>query len=152
MPKLTIITGAHKTGKTTRAKEVIKNRAYGQANILADEVEDRLPGIAHILNTNGTAVLVLNVPEGTEVVHEHLVPRQKEEREYRIVGFPGCDAFHPQNEREAVAIVRREAATMNRVADDYRSKGDHSMAAEMDRRVRGANYESRVITEWEEGK
>jgi len=146
VPNLTIITGDHKTGKTTRADEILNTH---HTAIVVDEAENRI-NTQPLLDRD--MVIVLNVPEGTTITHEHLVPSTEPEREYRMTGWPGCDVWHPQTENEARERLAREVEKMTRIAVDYAREGDHSMQLEMERRIRNAGYESRVITDWEAGK
>lgn len=146
MPNLTIITGNHKTGKTTRADEIVNTH---HATIVIDEAENRI-NMQPLLDRD--MVIVLNVPEGTTVVHEHFVPWTEPEREYRMTGWPGCDGWHPQTEDDARRILRAEVDRMQKFVEGYRSDGQHSMAREMERRIRNAGYESRVVTDWETGQ
>lgn len=143
MPNLTIITGDRQTGKTTRANEILNTH---HAAIIVDEAENRIntqPLLDHDM------VIVLNVPTGTTVTHEHFLPRVEPEREYRMTGWPGCDVFHPQSEAEAKLILEREIRLMEKYASEARRAGRYSVSGEMGRRILTASYESRIITEWE---
>lgn len=144
MTTLTIITGDHKTGKTTRANEILN---VHHATVVIDEVEQRIDLTA--LNLRDM-VLVLNVPSDVTVVHEHREVRREPEYEWELTGWPGCNEFRPQDEASAYRMLNNAMLSMRRAAERHTQAGDHKLAEEMYRRVSNAGIRKRLVVEWED--